>query len=282
MAFITPATRHDNLDADLCISEQFLAEQRRSGEMSPVRFVLLGALQIWRDSRECTPKTPKVLQILALLLVRANRVVGTDSLIQELWGKDAPRSALTTVQSYISQLRRLIENERLAGGEDILITRSPGYFLRVGSEQLDLQRFNELRQQGRRDFTDGKFADAAEKLRSALELWAETPLANVKLGPLLSAYVVDLQEQHRNTLQLAIECEMELGRHRELIAELRSLAVRYASDEWFCRQLMRVFDRSGRRGDALMAYQKLRNTLREELGIDPSPETQEVYHQLLE
>ncbi|MFD2470343.1 AfsR/SARP family transcriptional regulator [Amycolatopsis silviterrae] len=275
------AERHEQ-NAELRIVGQVPVDRPRPAENSRVRFSLLGSLQVWKGVRDCTPKAPKVLQVLALLLVRANQVVGTDSLIRELWGEDAPRSALTTLQTYVSQLRRLIEQERLAGGDEILITRSPGYLLRVGSDQLDLRRFDELRQRGRRDFAEGRFADAAVHLRSALELWAETPLANIKLGPHLSAYAVDLQEQRRDTLQLAIESEMELGRHRELIAELRSLAARYASDEWFCRQLMRALDSSGRRGDALVAYQELRTTLRDELGIDPSRETEAVYRQLLE
>lgn len=252
-------------------------------EKDMAKFLTLGSLQIWKGLRECAPKTPKVLQVLALLLVRANRIVRTESLIQELWGETAPRSALTTIQTYIYQLRRLIEREQLAGsGDEMLVTQSPGYILRVQPHQLDQQEFWDLRQEGRSYFAQRRFTEASSSLRAALKLWTENPLANVKLGSHLAAHVIDLQEQHRNTLQLAIESEMELGLHRELIAELRSMTVVYPFDEWFHRQLMGVLDRSGRRSDALWVYRNLRSTLGDELGIDPSPETQELHCQLLQ
>jgi DNA-binding SARP family transcriptional activator len=248
-----------------------------------VKFATLGSLQIWNGHRGCAPKTPKVLQVLALLLVRANRTVRTESLIQELWGDNPPRSALTTIQTYIYQLRRLIDRERLAeSGDDMLITRAPGYILMVRPGQLDLHAFQDLRGEGKTHFAQRRFAEASWCLRAALKLCTDTPLANVKLGSQLSAHVVDLQEQRRNTLQLVIESEMELGLHRELIAELTSMTATYALDEWFHQQLMRVLDRSGRRSDALRVYRSLQRTLDDELGIDPSPETQKLHGQLLQ
>ncbi|MFI9812595.1 AfsR/SARP family transcriptional regulator [Saccharothrix variisporea] len=247
-----------------------------------MKFTTLGSLQIWNGPRGCAPRTPKVLQVLAMLLVRANRTVRTESLIQELWSDNPPRSALTTIQTYIYQLRRLFERERLAeSGDEMLITRSPGYILLVRPDQLDQQRFHDLREEGRAHFSRRRFAEASASLRSALKLWTENPLANVKLGTQLAAHVVDLQEQRRNTLQLAIESDMELGLHRELIAELRSMTAVYPLDEWFHQQLMRVLDRSGRRSDALRVYHSLRSTLGDELGIDPSAETQELHSRLL-
>ncbi|WP_245950559.1 AfsR/SARP family transcriptional regulator [Saccharothrix carnea] len=248
-----------------------------------LRFRTLGTLQIWNGHRTCAPKTPKVLQVLALLLVRANRAVRTESLVHELWGDNPPRSALTTIQTYIYQLRRLFEREQLArSGDDVLITRAPGYALVVEPGQLDLQVFEELRERGKRHFAQRRFGEASADLRAALRLWTENPLANVKLGAELGAYVLDLQERQRNTLELAIEAEMELGLHRELVGELRGVAAVYPLDEWFHQQLMRVLERSGRRSDALRVYRSLRSALSDELGIDPSPETQALHGQLLQ
>ncbi|MCM3921332.1 AfsR/SARP family transcriptional regulator [Frankia sp. AiPs1] len=248
-----------------------------------IRYTILGTLKIWNGHRDCTPTTPKVLQVLALLLLRANRTVEVESLIDELWGERPPRSALTTIQTYIYHLRRLIERESLAeAGGDILVTKNPGYLLRVRPEQIDLQNFWMLRQRGRAHVAERRFGEASADFRAALRLWTENPLANVRLGRQLSAQVIELQEQRRNTLQLAIEADMEMGMHRELVAELRSLTAVYPLDEWFHRQLMRVLDRSGRRSDALWTYRSLRNTLGEELGINPAPETQELHCQLLE
>ncbi|WP_245949741.1 AfsR/SARP family transcriptional regulator [Saccharothrix carnea] len=247
-----------------------------------ITFSTLGTLQIRTGHRDCAPKAPKVLQVLALLLVRANRTVRTESLIEELWGRKPPRSALTTIQTYVYQLRRLFERERIAaGGDDVLVTRAPGYALRVQPRQLDLQVFQDLRAEGRSHFGRREYSQASASLRAALKLWTENPLANVKLGTQLSAHVVELHEQRRTTLQLAIESEMELGLHRELVGELWSLTAVYPLDEWFHQQHMRVLDRSGRRSDALRVYRRLRGTLHDELGIEPAPETQELHRHLL-
>lgn len=251
-------------------------------EPQPV-FAALGPLRVWNGSTDCAPRTPKVLQVLSLLVVRTNRIVSTEAIIEELWGERIPRTALTTIQTYIYQLRRLIEREQLAtSGEQMLVTQSPGYLLQIQAGQLDLERFGELRARGRQQFAHGRFAEASTDLRAALHLWTQDPLANVKLGTHLKAHVLDLQEQHRTTAQLAIEADIELGRHRELVPELSSLTTRHSTDEWFHRQLMRVLDRCGRRSDALHVYWSLRSTLGQELGIEPSQETQRLHVELLE
>ncbi len=256
--------------------------ERRAGALGRPVFSALGPLQVWNGREDCAPKAPKVLQVLSLLVVRANRIVATEAIIEELWGDRTPRTALTTIQTYIYQLRRMIERERLTGdGEEMLVTQPPGYVLHLGPGQLDLRQFQELRQHGRVAFAQHRFDQASAQLRAALLLWTQDPLANVKCGPHLEAHVLDLQEQHRNTVQLAIEAEMELGLHRELVPELRAMTALYPSDEWFHQQLMRALDRSGRRGDALHVYRMLHGTLSDELGINPSAETQQLHVELL-
>ncbi|TDC42884.1 AfsR/SARP family transcriptional regulator [Micromonospora sp. KC213] len=252
------------------------------GAGDALEFRVLGPLEIMHRGRSCTPSAPKVLQVLAMLVLRANRIVHIDSLIEELWGDRPPRSALTTIQTYIYQLRRFLEREGFAeDGEEFVLTRAPGYILRVRPEQVDLQRFLRLADSGRAHLRERRYAEAARHLRAALELWAGSPLANVPTGGLLSASIANLQEQQLAVLQLRIQAEMEMGLHRELIGELRSLVALHPLDEWLHGQLIRVLDRSGRRGDALMAYHRLRATLDEELGLPPSPEIQQIHHQLL-
>ncbi|NHD19313.1 AfsR/SARP family transcriptional regulator [Actinopolyspora sp. BKK1] len=251
----------------------------------PVReaqFNVLGPLEVIDERRECTPSPPKVRQVLALLVLRVNQVVYTDSLVQELWGENPPASALTTIQTYIYQLRKLIEREGLSSeGENVVVSRSPGYSLRVESEQIDLIRFNLLNQYGREHQKGGRYTEALNKFREALDLWTGDPLANVNLGPQLSAYVAEIQERRMNTLQQRIEVEMQLGLHRELLGELRSLVASHPFDECLHGYLMLTLDRCGRRRDALEVYHRLRNSLNEELGLDPSQHTQELHHQVL-
>ncbi|WP_424185773.1 AfsR/SARP family transcriptional regulator [Actinokineospora sp. G85] len=256
-----------------------------NGSRSPdirVRYTVLGPLQIWVGGQDCAPTTPKVLQVFAMLLLRANHTVQTDVLIQELWGEEPPRSALTTIQTYVYQLRRLIERTGIGStGDDVLVTRAPGYLLRVAPGQLDLQRFEECAAGARAHRAAGSMAAAAAELRAGLRLWTATPLSNVRLGSHLAPCVTDLQEKRRTAIQLVVEGEMELGCHRELIAELHSLIAHYPLDEWFHQQLMIALDRCGRRGDALRIYHGLRATLGSELGIDPSVETQALHQKLL-
>jgi DNA-binding SARP family transcriptional activator len=139
---------------------------------SMVRFRALGPLEIVHGGRECTPSAPKVLQVLALLVLRANQIVHMDTLIEQLWGEHPPRSALTTIQTYIYQLRRFLERNAFVGnGEEIVVTRVPGYILRVDPRQIDLQRFEQLAAIGRDQFRQGQYAEAARHLRAALALW---------------------------------------------------------------------------------------------------------------
>lgn len=148
-----------------------------------VEFRVLGPLEIVHRGRQCTPSAPKVLQVLAMLVLRANRVVPIDSLIEQAWGDNPPRSALTTIQTYIYQLRRFMEREGLVdNGEDVIVTRAPGYLLRVRPEQVDLQRFLMLADRGRACLKRQQYAEAARHLRAALALWYGSPLANVPSG----------------------------------------------------------------------------------------------------
>jgi SARP family transcriptional regulator, regulator of embCAB operon len=246
------------------------------------QFKVLGPLEVVDGERECTPSAPKVRQVLALLLLRANQVVYTDSLIQELWGEKPPPSALTTIQTYIYHLRKLIERERLAAdGEQMVVTRSPGYTLRIRDDQVDLARFKQLSRSGREHLEQGRHAEAVTDLQAALAMWSGGPLANVNLGPCLSAYVAELTEHQMTTLHLRIQAEMQQGMHRELLGELRSLAATYPFDEWLHSQLILALERSGRRSDALDIYHRLRTNLDRELGLDPSPQLQELHYQVL-
>jgi SARP family transcriptional regulator, regulator of embCAB operon len=247
-----------------------------------VRFEVLGPVRVSHCGHSFTPSAPKVLQVLALLVLRANQIVQTGTLIRQLWGDNPPRSSLTTIQTYIYQLRRSLEREGLASrGEDLVVTQARGYILRVQPEQVDVQIFQKLSDQGRVLLGQRRYADAVHHLKSALALCAGAPLANVQLDWHLAAYAAKLEEQQRAVLQLRIQAEIELGMHRELIGELRSLAAMHPLDEWLYVQLIRVLDRSGRRSEALQAYHQLRANLSEELGLDPSTEVQRLHQQLL-
>src|SRR3982074_1371494 len=110
-----------------------------------VRFTLLGPLAMLRDGTDHAPTTPKVLQLLALLVMRPGKIVHIDSIVQELWADNPPRSVRTTMHTYVYQLRRCIEQNELAPlGETMLVTKAPGYLLRIDPAQVDVCTFQGL------------------------------------------------------------------------------------------------------------------------------------------
>jgi DNA-binding SARP family transcriptional activator len=243
---------------------------------------VLGPLEVLNGERVCTPTPPKVRSVLALLLLEANHDVLVDSIIQELWGDEALKSAVTTVQTYIYHLRKIFAQEELeTQTRKILISRARGYVLRVAEGQLDSEVFHSLVREGRKHIGSGRPDLGAKALREALALWRGPALADVTLGRALAAHAVHLEELRIRALELRIQADMELGLHRELVGELRFHVAINPLNEWFHRQLIWTLCHCGRRSEALHAYQHLRRTLNEELGLDPSPDLQRLHQEVL-
>lgn len=243
-----------------------------------LHYGLLGPLEVSDENGTYTPTTPMVRRVLALLLSRANQILPTELLIDELWGETPPKSATTTTQTYVYQLRRLLNQHAEDGW---LVTEPPGYQLRVDPGQIDVHRFEDLSRRGRQLLDEGRPEQACPLLRTALEMWRGEPLANTKVGTVLESYVVHLEEQRMRTIELRIEAEAQLGSYREVIADLRTLVAQNPLNEWLHGQLIRALTHVGRRSEALQAYQRLQAVLSEELGLDPAPELQHLHHELL-
>jgi len=194
--------------------------------------------------------------VLALLLTRANEVVPADSLIEELWSGEPPRTATNTLQYYVSQLRKALGNDRI-------VTRVPGYAVRVEPDELDLTRFERLVDQG-----------GAERLRQALELWRGPPLADFAYEPFARSEIARLEELRLAALELRIDADLALGRHAQLVGELEGLVEVHPLRERLHGLLMLALYRAGRQAEALEAYRRLRRKLVDELGIDPGPAIQ--------
>jgi SARP family transcriptional regulator, regulator of embCAB operon len=247
-----------------------------------LQFQVLGPLEVFHGDRICTPTPPKVSRVLALLLLRANQVVPMDALIEELWGEAPPMSAVGTAQTYIYQLRKALDpGAEQIGGGDWLVTKPPGYLMRVSPDQLDATAFDALSRQGRQMLERSRPEQASHLLRLALDLWKGPSLANVRRGHLLEAHAVHLEEERMRTLELRIQADAELGRHRELIGEIRSLVAIHPLNEWLHGHLIAALSHCGRRGEALQAYQDLRRVLSAQLGLDPQPELERLHQEVL-
>ncbi|MCW8384447.1 AfsR/SARP family transcriptional regulator [Streptomyces justiciae] len=243
---------------------------------------VLGALAVTENGVSITPTAPKPRQVLALLALHADRVVPVSALIEELWGAAPPRSARTTLQTYVLQLRELIavalekdERDGIDGegrrtAKDVLVTMPSGYLLASGDGQSDVRTFERLAGTGYRAMDAGDFPGAARQLREALALWSGTAFADVQAGAQLEMEIRRLEESRLCALDQRIEADLRLGRHRELLAELTVLVNRYRTHESLHGQFMLALYRSGRRGEALEVYQRLRATLVRDLGLEPS------------
>ncbi|RST18400.1 hypothetical protein E2C00_33700 [Streptomyces sp. WAC05374] len=239
---------------------------------------VLGALAVRENGVSVTPTAPKPRQVLALLALHADQVVPVGMLIEELWGDRPPRSARTTLQTYVLQLRDLIatalekdpEGTEPRTAKDVLVTTPGGYLLNTGGGTSDVREFERMAGTGYRAMDAGDFPGAARQLRDALALWTGSALADVQTGTQLEMETRRLDETRLCALDQRIEADLRLGRHRELLGELTMLVSRYRTHETLHGQLMLALHRSGRRSEALDVYQRLRTALVRELGLEPS------------
>ena len=206
-----------------------------------LRFQLLGRLTVTSDVGDCTPTAPMARRVLAQLLLGANNIVMLDTIIDELWGDKPPKSAAPTAQTYIYQLRRQFEPWLPVNTvEQVLATCGNGYVLRVAPDQLDLESFLGLAKKGRTMLSSGDPAAAGQLFRQALGLWSGPPLADVTAGPSTQAHVVHLMEQRSHTIELRIQADAMLGRHRELVGELKAMVLADPLNEWYHAQLIKA------------------------------------------
>ena len=215
--------------------------------------------------------------LLAILLIHAGEVVSADRLIEELWGSDLPGNPANALQVVVSRVRKALE---APGSPSPLVTSKPGYVLDVRPEELDARRFGRLvaeaRQAGPADQPRG-----LALLQEALGLWRGPALAEFAAEGFAREEIARLEEERLRAVELKAEAELALGRHAELVGELRALVAANPLRERLRGQLMLALYRSGRQGEALRVFQEGRGVLVDELGVDPGPELQELHQQIL-
>jgi len=234
------------------------------------RFRILGPLEVEGPDGPLALGGQKQRALLAVLLLNLGRVVATDSVIDKLWGEDPPRTAATSLQNLVSQLRKLL-------GADAVETRPPGYALHAEPDDLDLTKFERLVRSTR----GAPAAERAATLREALGLWRGAPLLDLAYEPFAQGEIRRLEELRLAALEERIAADLELGHHAALIGELEALVAEYPLRERIRGQLMLALYRSGRQAEALKAYHDGRRALVDELGIEPTPELQQLQAAIL-
>jgi DNA-binding SARP family transcriptional activator len=234
---------------------------------------LLGPVEIWVDGERIDLGYPRQRGLLVILLIEVNRLHSIESLVDRIWGEDPPLTARDTLYADISRLRRALNR----APEIQLVRRSGGYLIEADARAIDLHRFRELVAHARASRKD---EERAALLDEGLALWQGEPFADLN-NPWLTAVRASLNRQKLDAALERNDVQLRLGRHTELLTELSTMSTAHPLDERLAAQLMLALYRSGRQADALSHYQRTRQQLHDELGVDPGPQLQDLHQRIL-
>jgi predicted ATPase/DNA-binding SARP family transcriptional activator len=243
-------------------------------EVRSIEVRLLGPVEASADGQALPLGGRRQRALLALLALEPGRRVPAETVAEELWQGAPPAGAQNTLRTYVSRLRQAL-------GRDAVVAQAGGYALTVDADRLDVSRFERLVREGREALTRGAAGLASERLCAALELWRGRALADVSDGGMLASEALRLDELRLTALEDRIEADLALARHAEVVPELRALVQQHPLRERLWRQLVLALYRSGQQADALAAYRDARGLLDSELGLEPSPELQELERSIL-
>jgi predicted ATPase/DNA-binding SARP family transcriptional activator len=225
------------------------------------------------------PKVPgRQAALLAALALAAPRPVAADQLIEVIWGDDVPADPANSLQQRISALRKLVDPGRQG---DVLVAAHQGYLLRVDDDHIDARRFEQLAVRGRQLLANGDLHGAERDLVAGLGLWRGAALDGCADEPWARAEAGRLDELRLAATEDRIDAQLRLGSDATLIGELTELSDRHPTRERLRGQLMLALARSGRQAEALQVYDRTREVLADELGIDPGAELQRIHLQVL-
>jgi DNA-binding SARP family transcriptional activator len=242
-----------------------------------VEFGLLGPLVVRAGGSRVTVSAGKQRVLLAALLLRAGQVVPAADLTRFVWEGRPPGTARVTLQNYIKRLRQALG----PSGYERIVTRPAGYLIEVSAGELDVARFGDLQAAGQAAARAEVWGQASAQLGEALALWRGQPLADVPSRVLAVTEVPRLAEMRLDALEARIDADLHLGRHREVVAELQSLASAEPLRERLHELLMLALYRSGQQAAALAGYRAARRQLVDELGIEPGPALRELNQRIL-
>ena len=240
-----------------------------------MEITVLGPVRVLVGGSPVAVGGPKQRLLLAVLACRAGRAVGTNQLIEALWGRHAPASAADNLRLYVHRLRRALGRDRIAG------SASSGYVLEVSPEHVDSHRFASLVATGRETLSAGDPALALRLLGDALALWQGEPFADLANEPALHDQAARLRELRLAALESRIEADLRVGNHAAVTGELIGLVAEYPFRERLHAQLMLAYYRSGRQADALAVYYRVRTVLIDELGVEPGNELRDLHQAVL-
>ena len=245
----------------------------RSVYLGAMQFRLLGPLEVNAGAISVSLGGPKQRAVLAHLLLRPNQLVPSETLIDELWGDEPPETARNTLQTYVSHLRKAL-------GEGRLLWRPPGYVLMLDPSELDSSRFDDLLRDAKKALAiDTNIA--VSLFDDALALWRGPALADVAAESSLFAEAARLDDLRLAAQEDRIDGLLASGQATRAVGEVEALLARHPLRERLWGQLILALYREGRQAEALGSFQRAREILSDELGIDPSPELVRLQQRIL-
>jgi predicted ATPase/DNA-binding SARP family transcriptional activator len=238
-----------------------------------LEYRILGPVEVVQEGPPLSVKGKKPRALLGLLVLRRNEPVPTEVLIEELWGDKAPATAANTLQVYVSQLRKIVG--------DRVSREGAAYRLRIDPDELDAERFERLAEEGDAALRRRSSREAADLLAEALGLWRGPALADLRYESFAQGEIGRLEELRLVANENRIEADLGLGRHDQAIGELEALISEHPARERLRSLHMLALYRAGRQADALDAYQAARQTLLDDLGLEPGPELRELEQAIL-
>jgi DNA-binding SARP family transcriptional activator len=239
---------------------------------------LLGPFEVVIGGAPLPLGSPQQRAVLAVLALRPGEVVATDALVEALWPRGAPATAVPVVRTYVSRLRQVLAAAGVEGG---LVARPPGYVLAVDPGLVDARCFEQLVGRGRDELAAGRAEAAAATFRRALDLWRGDVLADLAWLEPVHAAAEPLRELRLTALEGRIDADLALGRHAEVVPELGALTGEHPFRERLWAQLMVALYRAGRQTEALAAYRQVRAAMVEQFGIEPGPELRDLERRVL-
>ncbi|MGP4020939.1 AfsR/SARP family transcriptional regulator [Saccharopolyspora sp. 5N708] len=262
-------------------AENYYGDRKRALDIG-----VLGPLSLRFGGEVNTPSAPKLRNVLTTLIVSAGQVVPVSMLMRELWDEEPPQSWLTTLQTYILNLRKLLASftgtatSEIAG--TMLQTRAGGYVFQLGSGTLDLREYQTMVSAGREQLAAGDDLSAVRTFDAALRLWRGPAFVDVQGGRVLESKRRQIEESRLVVLEHLIGAQLRLGMYHEVLTELVGLTVENPLHEGLHAQYMLALYSLGRRAEALEVYRRLRNSLIEELGLEPGSQAREVHQAILD
>ncbi len=245
-----------------------------------IGFGVLGPLQMTVDGAPVSLGTPKQRAVLAMLVMNRNRPVSTDSLITAAWEEWPPAEARASLHSYVSNLRRLLSGAG-ADPKTVLVNAPPGYRLNLADTACDIGRFVVEKAAGVHAAAAGRFEEASRHLTAALAEWRGPVLDDLRDFQFVDAFATALTEDKVVAHTAHAEAEIACGRSYSVIGGLETLTVEHPYREPLWAQLITAYYIAERQSDALDAYQRLKTTLADDLGIDPGPTVRALHERIL-